>query len=108
MAETKSLENLEILATLRRLEGVIFAGQLSPAARMMADCSCQNCGCDARAGGSCSCNEKCSCQGHTADRLDWMLNPALGVAAVLPIEDVKTLVQLRDKLGEAMRKRAEK
>jgi hypothetical protein len=108
MSEIARPQTEEILAGLRRIEGVLFAGQLGPVG-LAASCSCQNCGCDSRAGDNCGCNPRCSCQGHTAaDRLDWALDPALGVATVLPLDDIKTLVQLREKLTEGIRKRTGK
>ena len=94
----------EILAGLRRLEGVLFAGKLGPSG-LATSCSCQNCGCDSRTGDSCGCNERCACQGYTAsDRLDWILDPALGAATVLQLDDIKTLLQLREKLSEGVRR----
>ena len=99
MTEPQMRGSREILSILRRLEGVAFAGQLGRPVSAAASCSCQNCGCDSRVGDFCGCDPKCSCQGYTAfDRMDKVLDPLLGVAAALPIEDVKTLVGMRDKL----------
>jgi len=106
MPEPKPTENQEILSILRRLEGIAFAGQLGPTIirSSVAECSCQNCGCDSRANDSCTCNPRCSCQGYTADRIDKALDPLLGLAAALPLEDIKTLVGVRNKLADAYKK----
>jgi hypothetical protein len=108
MSDSTHLPTEEILAVLRRIEGVLFAGQLGPV-RPAASCSCQNCGCDSRAGEDCVCNPQCACfMKPSGDRLDWALDPALGVATVLPLDDIKTLIQLREKLTEGIRKGAGK
>lgn len=105
MTEHRMPEGGDILHVLRRLEGTAFAGLFRPGiGGVAAECSCQNCGCDSRAGDSCSCNPRCSCQGYTADRMDRVLDPLLGLAAVLPLDDFKTLIDLRDKLTEAYKK----
>lgn len=93
---------LELLAEqVRRLEGTVFAGMMGSGFHLAAECSCQNCGCDSRAGGSCGCNERCSCQGHTANQLDWAINVMLGAAAHVPLTEMKALVELRDRFKAA-------
>ncbi|RQV96845.1 hypothetical protein EH221_04495 [bacterium] len=105
MTEVNLPESQEILSILRRLDGFAFAGQLGPSIiRNAADCSCQNCGCDSRSGDGCGCKPNCRCQGYTADRMDRILDPLLGLAAVLPIEDIQTLVGFRDKLAKSFKK----
>lgn len=105
MPSTK-IENTDIKRLtdlVRRLEGVTFAGDLGGAG-LVASCSCQNCGCDSRAGGSCGCNERCSCQGHTANHLDNAINVMLGAAAHVPLERFKELVNLRDEIKASLTK----
>lgn len=97
----------EVLDLLRSLPSVHFAATLQPGG-LAADCSCQNCGCDSRADDHCGCNERCVCQGHSANQLDWAINVMLGAAAHLPLEEVKKIVELRDQIRIARMKQAEK
>lgn len=95
----------ELVDLIRSLPAVHFAGGVHPGfGGLAAECSCQNCGCDSRAGGSCGCNERCACQGHTANQFDWAMNVLLGAAAHVPLEEVRTLVELRDRVRASMRK----
>jgi hypothetical protein len=94
----------ELLDLMRSLPSLHFAGALHPGMMAAAECSCQNCGCDSRAGGSCACNERCTCQGHTANHLDWAMNVLLGAAAHVPLDDVKKIVSLRDQIHAARTK----
>ncbi len=110
MTESKLPESQQILAILRRLEGVQFAGQTSPIPQTpgISSCNCQNCQCNARSGDGCGCHPWCMCQGKTAidGPVEW-LNALLGVAAALPLEDIRTLVGMRDKLRESFEKPSE-
>jgi len=87
----------EVLELLRSLPGIHFGGFLQPGG-LMSECSCQNCSCDARHGDGCGCNPRCSCQGHSAASLDWAINVMLGAAAEVPLEDLKKIVDFRDRL----------
>ncbi len=107
MTESKLPEGQQILAILRRLEGVQFAGQAFPIVQTpgVSSCTCQNCSCNARIDDFCGCHPNCVCQGKTAlDRPEDWMNALLGVAAALPLEDIRTLVGMRDKLQEALEK----
>lgn len=98
----------EFIDLIRSLPSVHFAGGLQAGLGLATECSCQNCGCDSRAGGSCGCNERCSCQGHTANQLDNAINVMLGAAAVLPLDEMKKIVGLRDQIRTIRSKQPQK
>ncbi len=96
----------EIVSLLQNLQSTIFAGALSSnVGSPVADCSCQNCGCDSRAGGSCGCDPKCSCQGYTASG-SWesLIRPLIGIADILPINEVESLIKIKERIKEAQKK----
>lgn len=101
MSETQLTEGQEILAILRRLEGVAFAGQLAVAEVRDEGCTCQNCPCNAKRPGGCGCHPKCSCQGVNAHDKPDQMDELLGAAAVLQLEDIKTLKAIRERLVQA-------
>ena len=96
--KTATLEQLT--EKLQLLEGVIFAGGLGSGG-LAAECSCQNCACNSNWNGNCTCDPKCACQGHTAIQLDSAISTMLGAAAHVPLKDVKSLLELRDKIKKA-------
>lgn len=105
---TEVTEKALLAEIIRKLDGVIFAGGLASGGfNVAAECSCQNCGCDSRAGDHCGCNERCSCQGHTASQLDWAINVMLGAAAHVPLTELKGLIELREKIKAARAKATE-
>ena len=105
LAKGKLAGAQDILSILSGLEGIIFAA-LGSAGGMAsaAGCTCENCGCYTRNGDDCGCFPRCSCQDRTDLRPDSMMNALLGVASILPMDDVATLVELRDKVTELVRR----
>ena len=113
ISENKSAELKEILDSVRRIEGVAFAGQINPAliatrtgaSEATDKCTCQNCACFSNRGGACGCKPDCTCEGRTAIVSDFgsIFDNLIGVATILPMEDVKTLVGLRDKMLEMIK-----
>ena len=100
--KNSTIDETEKLAErIRNLEGVVFAGTLGGAGLLSAACSCENCGCDSKQNSGCACNPNCTCQGHTADHLDAAMKLLLGAAAHVPLNEMKGLVDLRDKIRAA-------
>jgi hypothetical protein len=95
-----------ILPRLEVIEGLLFAGQIAVSS-VLAECSCQNCGCDSRQGQGCGCNPNCSCQGHSAITDPYRFDPfrfTFGRLIDWPLEDIKSVQELAAKV----KKRAEK
>lgn len=94
----------EILDVLRRLEGMTFAlVDVAPLPQIDEDCGCEYCACHVKACRHCNCVPVCHCHGYTKRPFDSTMNSLLGLGAILPIEDVLTLMELRDKAAESIR-----
>jgi hypothetical protein len=91
----------EILAAISRLEGVIFAGPVTPGIGALSDCG--KCGCDSRTNDRCGCFPRCTCDGKEAshwDIWDQVINPVVLLANALSTDDVKKLAEMRERLIE--------
>lgn len=104
MSEAPLTETKEILAILRRMEGVAFAGQAAVETDPKAGCWCEDCGCHNRHGNNCGCDSKCTCHGKTAHSREHLLDDLLGAATLLQAEDIATLREIRERLVQAYAK----
>jgi hypothetical protein len=95
-----------VLPRMEAVEGLLFAAQIVVGS-VIAECSCQNCACDSREGGSCGCDPRCECQGYTAVTDPFRFDPfrfAFGRLIEWPLEDIKSLQELVAKIRKSGKK----